>query len=64
MIDLIVDFLLIPHLHHMQLLNDEEPDKDLSKNVKRLDKYNNTTQSKVLLSFHNSTGLYKFAQTA
>ncbi len=48
MIDLIVDFLLIPHLHHMQLLNDDEPGKDISKDVKRLDKYNNTTQSKVL----------------
>lgn len=50
MIDLVVDFLLIPHLKHMQLLNDEEEVKPPSDTAgpKRLEKYTKVTESKVL----------------
>ncbi len=43
MIDLVVDFLLIPHLKHMQLLNDgdDQPIKD--NEPKRLEKYSKVT---------------------
>lgn len=54
MIDLIVDFLLIPHLKHMQLLNDdtEENTSKMADVPRRLHKYEKETLSKVLQSYH------------